>query len=162
MAAFTYFQPSNERVEGPTADQVVASMRGDVGFRGPYSPVGQLHWDGPGRCMLYFVRHPRRGWYIEHNAGFEDSQGPRRHLVAVDPSAARDAWVEQWAEGETSYFLAACFLPQEVAEQVVREFMASRQPSSAVAWEPIDWRVHRREGPPDDESLVVEEAEYPE
>ncbi len=136
-------------------------MREDEGFRGPYSPVGHLHGEGPGRCLLYFVRHPRRGWYIEYNADFEDSPGPKRHLVAVSPAGDRKAWVEQWAEGETSYFLAACFLPQEVAEQVVGDFMASRQPSAAVTWEPIDWRVHRTEGPPEDESLVVEEAEYP-
>jgi hypothetical protein len=121
-----------------------------------------LSWDGPGRCLLFFVRHPRRGWYIEYDASFTTSKKPKRHLVAIEPNADRNAWVEHWAEGEPSFFLAACFLPQAVAEQVVTDFLATRQPSPAVTWEPVDWSVHRREEPPDDESLVVDEAEYPE
>jgi hypothetical protein len=159
MGSFTYFEPSNDRVEDATAEQVIESMRHDEGYRGSYSPVGQLHWGG--RCMLYFVRHPRRGWYIEYDGGDAGGPGPQRRLVAVDPAGDRDGWVEQWAEGETSYFLAACFLPQATAERVVADFMTARAPSPAVAWEPVDWRLHRREGPPDDESRIVEEAEDP-
>jgi hypothetical protein len=159
MGTFTFVEPSNDFIEAPTAEQVVALMRQDGDYWGPYSPVGQLLWDEPGRCQLFFVRHPRRGWYIEFDASWDTSAGPKQHLVAVDPSGDRGAWVEHWAEGDTSYFLAACFVSQEIAERVVTDFLATRQPSPAASWEPVDWRVHKREGPPDDESAVVESAD---
>ncbi len=161
MGSFTYVEPSGEFVKDPTADQVVGLMRRDGEYWGPYSPVGQVHGDEPGRCLLYFVRHRRRGWYIEYDAGPMGQREPERHLVAVDPAGDRGAWVEHWAEGDIAYFLAACFLPQVVAEQVVRDFLATRQPSPAATWEPADWWVHQREGPPDDESRVAEPADPP-
>jgi hypothetical protein len=153
-----YFEPSNDRVRGPAADQVVALMRRDGEYWGPYSPVGRLVAQRPVGVSLVFIRHPRRGWYLQY-----DSDGPPpRSLVAYDPEGERGRWVEHWAEGETACFPVACFLPQEVAERVVTDFIARREPSTAVAWEPFDWRVHRLQAPPEDESLVVEEADFPE
>lgn len=160
--SFTYFEPSNDRTENVTAEQVLASMREDPAFARSYSPVGQLHGTGPGRPTLFFVRHPRRGWYVEYDAPAADGTNERRQLVAVDPEGDRDAWVEHWAEGETEYFLAACFLPEADAEQAVRDFLASGEPSPSLAWEALRWDLHRREGPPEDESRVVEEAADPE
>jgi hypothetical protein len=151
-----YFEPSNDIVRDPSAEQVIALMRRDGEYWGPYSPVGRLLCQKPARVSLYFVRHPRRGWYLQY-----ESEAPARNLVAYDPNAERGRWVEHWAEGETAYFPVACFLPQSTAERVVADFIALREPSAAAAWEPFDWRVHRLQGPPEDESLVVEESDFP-
>ena len=153
-----YFEPSNDSIRGPTAEQVVGLMRRDDGYWGPYSPVGRLVAQQPVRTSLVIIRHPRRGWYLPY-----DSEGPPpRSVVAYDPGGERGRWVEHWVEGETAYFPAAGFLPQSVAERVVADFIARREPSAAAAWESFDWRVHRLQGPPEDESLVVEAADFPE
>lgn len=157
MASFIYFEPSGDRIDNPTLDQMIEFVRQDSEYWGPYSPVGYIYRDDAGvRVVLYFIRHPRRGWYIEH-----DTRASREHWVAVNPPGNRIGWVEHWAEGETAFFLEACFVSQEVFEVVLRDFFVSPGRSTAVNWEPIHWDIHRRADQPDDDSQVVEWAEDP-
>ncbi len=62
----------------------------------------------------------------------------------------RRVWVDQWHEGRTSFFPAACFLPQEFAEGAVAAFLAGRDPSEVGRWEAFRWDTHKRELPPPD------------
>ena len=154
MDPVNYVEPSGDSVANPTADQVVALMRSDDGeYWGPYSPMGWLERGNPPACSLVFVRHPRRGWYLEYT----ELREPERCLASVDPAGDRSGWVEHWMEGDTHYFLAACFVPQAIAERAVTDFFAGCGPSPAAVWEPFDDEVHRRE--PDDEAALLEAAE---
>jgi hypothetical protein len=156
MESFSFIEPSGDFLNAPTAEKITALMRqGDEEYWGPYSPVGRLDYGNPPASRLFLLRHPRRGWYVQ----YDTFDAPARCLVAIDPEGDRGAWVEHWAEGDISYFLAACFVPLVVAERVVEDFMASRQPSPSAVWEPFDGRLHWREEPPDDESAVVEAAD---
>nr|CAA9279234.1 hypothetical protein AVDCRST_MAG63-3480 [uncultured Armatimonadetes bacterium] len=156
MGTVVYVEPSGDAAENATADQVIGWMRkDDEEYWGPYSPMGMLRRGGPPECWLIFLRHPRRGWYLEHT----DFSEPRQNLAAVDPAGDRSGWVEHWIEGETQYFLAACFVPQAVAESAVTDFLAGCQPSPAAVWEAFDDEVHRREDEPDDGAAVLETAE---
>ena len=120
------------------------------------------------------LRHPRRGRYLECDQPWSDETegelvAARNELVAVQSGGDRARWVEHWMHGEASYFLAACFVPQSVAERVMADFMASGRPSGAAAWEPLDTNPHKRESPPPDGLLhwvlgrrpVVEAADPP-
>jgi hypothetical protein len=145
-----YTGPSGRDIPNPTADQMLAFMRQGYDHWGPYSPVGVLVWHehppqdvptlvGLGtatqRQQLLFVRHPRRGWYFEYST----SNLPRRRwLVPLDPAADRGRYVRHWAYGERLHFLAGCFVPQPAAERVVLDFLATREPSPAVAWVPFE------------------------
>lgn len=151
-----YIEPSGDRVDNPTREQVIALMReGDEEYWGPYSPVGMLEYDSPPVYRLLFIRHSRRGWYVQ----YEDFSEPKRSLVAVEPEGKREAWIEHWAEGDISYFLAACFIPLEAAEKIVSEFLDTCQPSPALTWEPLNGHIHWRELPPDDEDAIIETAD---
>ena len=155
MTGLVYTDSAGERVKNPDAKFMHAAMRGECYQRGSYAPEGELMIGNPARSCLLISRHPSRGWYLEYSK-YEE---PEQKLVAVQPGGDRETWVEHWMGGETSYFLAACFVPQTLADQAVAEFMASGKASPALMWEPIDWRLHHREDPPDDEAAVVEPAD---
>lgn len=155
MATLTFVEPSGDRIEDVTVERVVELMRTNGEYWGPYSPAGQLLRRGDDRVDLFLVRHPRRGWYVQ----YDDLDKAAQTLVAVELNGVRDGWVEHWAEGDTSFFLAACFVPQAAAERVVTDFAASGRPSAAVAWEPMRWDTHRREEEPEDEGQILERAE---
>jgi hypothetical protein len=155
MERFVYIEPSGDSVPDPTAAQLIDLMRdGDEEYWGPYSPVARLEYGSPPQKDLLLVRHPRRGWFVLYTS---DTTGEA--LVVVDSSQDRGGWVEHWAEGDISYFLAACFVPLALAELAVESFRASRQPSSDLTWELFDRRVHWRELPPDDDAAIVETAD---
>jgi hypothetical protein len=150
MRALWYTEPSGEWAFEPSAGWVLASLRrGDDDYWGPYSPVGVLEWhEHPDREMLarrsgtatarqqlLFVRHRERGWYFEFSTS---NQPDRRWLVPLAPRADRDTYVKHWAHGEQLYFLAGSFVPQEVAERVVADILATGEPSTLVEWVPFD------------------------
>lgn len=155
MESILYIEPSGDSINNPTVAEMLAFMRQeDDEYWGPYSPVGQLESGSPPQYGLLFVRHQSRGWfllYTDYTTG--------KKLVVVDPVGDRAGWVEHWAEGDIFYFLAACFVPQSLAERVVEDFLTSRQPSTAATWEPFDGRLHWREGPPEDEAAILEVAD---
>jgi hypothetical protein len=146
-----YTEPSGHDVPNPTADQMLGFMRQEYDdYWGPYSPLGVLVWhqhppqDAPTlvglgtatqRQQLLFVRHPRRGWYIEYSTPNLPERG---WLVPLNPAADRDLYVKHWAHGEQLHFLTACFVPQAAAERVVTDFLATREPSPVVAWVPFE------------------------
>jgi hypothetical protein len=155
-AHYIFLEPSGDGIRDLPASEIITLMRqNDDEYWGPYSPVAIIEWGSPPLYSLFFVRHPRRGWYFEYSS----YQEPKRNLVAVQPTEDRPTWVEHWAEGETAFFLASCFLPQAIAERIVTDFLNSQQPTPTVHWEEFHWTVHRRESPPDDESDVVELAD---
>ena len=166
MVGFEYTEPSGDDIAHPTEERVIASMRRDYDeYWGPYSLMGWLKCGNPPSRQLILIRHPSRGWYLEYG-----SDGPPvRRVVAIDIAGRARTWVEHWHEGRTSYFPAACFLPQSVAERAVSDFLAARDPSASGAWEPFRWRSHKRAEPPPDGLLqwllrrrpVVERAEPP-
>ena len=59
-----YIEPSNDTIHNPDAAQVVAFMRQNGDYWGPYSPVGRLVWQRPVWVSLFYVRHPRGGWML--------------------------------------------------------------------------------------------------
>ena len=63
--------------------------------------------------------------------------------MAIDSAGSRDEWVPLMAHGEQAYFLAACFLPLAASEQVVLDWMNTKQRSSAVEWVPF-WDLDPR------------------
>jgi hypothetical protein len=154
-----YEGPSgDEFIPNPTAEQMREVLgREYESYWGPYSPVGLLVWhrhplqehptrDGLGTAtqlhQLLFVVHPDRGFYFEYD-----------DLVPYDPLADRGEWVEHWACGELMFFRAACFVPREVAERIVAEFLGAARPSPLVSWSrysavrsrlsPDEWRARR-------------------
>jgi hypothetical protein len=145
-----YTEPSGQVVPNPTVAQMVVFLRQDYDAHwGPYPPLGILVWHrhppqaaptlvGLGtatlRQQLRFLRHPRRGWSFEYSPA---NLQARRWLVALDAAADRDRYVKHWAQGEQWYFLAACFVPPALAERVVTDFLATREPSPVVAWVPF-------------------------
>jgi hypothetical protein len=156
MDAVEYIEPSGDDIADPTPEQVVGYMRQAYDdYWGPYSPMGCLKRGNPPSSQLVFIRHPRRGWYLE----YETDGPPKRRVVAVDPAGQQGAWVEHWHEGQTSFFPPACFLPLAVAEQAVTDFLAAHDPSASGSWEPFRWDTHKRASPPDDESAVIERAD---
>ena len=135
-----YEGPSgDEFIPDPTAEQMREVLGRDYdSYWGPYSPVGLLTWhrhppqEVPTRVglgtatqlhQLLFVMHPEWGVYFEY-----DDQVPH------DPSADRGEWVEHWACGEPMFFRAACFIPRELAERIVVDFLAAGRPSQLVSW----------------------------
>jgi hypothetical protein len=163
MEVVEYTDPSGDNIADPTPEQVVGAMRLGDDYWGPYSPMGWLKRGNPPTNQLIFIRHPRRGWYLEYRA----DGLPERQLVAVDPSAVRHAWVEHGEGGQTYFFAARCFLPPPAAERAVADFLAGRDPSVAGGWEPYRWGTHKRLEPPPDGLIqwllsrrpVVERAE---
>ena len=147
MRTLWYTGPSGgEHVANPTAEQMVEFMRRGEDYWGPYSPVGELCWHehpaqqtpslgGLGtptqREQLLFIRHPKRGWYLEYSTY---NAPEKRWLVPLDPNASRDKYVKQWACGEQVHLLAACLVPAAAAERVVADFVATGEPSPAVSW----------------------------
>jgi hypothetical protein len=160
METVWYTEPSGDYLPNPTVDQMLGFMRQEYdGNWGPYSPVGVLRWYehspqpepslvGLGLksevCQLLFVRHPERGWFFE----FSGYGGDRRWLAAVGTETGPEEWVQHWACGEQTYFLASCFVPQPTAEQVVTDFLATKEPSPAVLWAEFDSLEPRRDSPP--------------
>jgi hypothetical protein len=148
METVWYAGPSGgEDVPNPSAEWMREVMRRDYDEHwGPYSPVGvlarhehraqkKLTRTGLGtqtqQSQLLFVRDPKRGWYFEYSTS---NQPKDRWLVPLDPDGDREKWVKHWAYGEQLYFLAACFVPPEVAEQIVTDYLADGQPSRVVRW----------------------------
>src|SRR5262245_185017 len=121
MKGLVYTDSAGERVKDPDAKFVQAALRGECHQRGSYAPEGELTIGNPARSCLLISRHPSWGWYLE----FSKYEEPEQKLVGVQPGGDREAWVEHWMGGETSYFLAACFVPQTLADQAVAEFMTS-------------------------------------
>jgi hypothetical protein len=151
METLWYTEPSGDRMPDPSADQLIGFMRQDYDLVwGPYSPVGVLAWhehqrqEVPSmvglstktqRQQLLFVRHPEQGWYFE----YDDSDKPEdRLLVPLDPAGEGGRWIKHWACGEPMHFLAASFVPQSVAEQVVAHFISTKKPWPVVFWVPFD------------------------
>jgi hypothetical protein len=165
----TYTEPSGDEADRPTAEQVVATMRRQYADGwGPYSPVGVLRQGNPPSRVLVLVRHPRHGWYLEYKSDWSGG-AYTRHVVADDPAGPRRAWVQHWESGQTWYFSAACFRPQEQAERAVADFLGGRDPSATGRWSAYRWGVHKRAEPPPDGLLqrllgrpVVESADPPE
>lgn len=150
MDTVWYTEPSGNYLANPTAAFLVERMRQGVEYWGPYSPVATLCWHehphqevpsrvGTGtetmRQQLIAIRHPKRGWYFEYDT--VNSPDPR-WLVPLDPAADRDSFVTCWANGEQLHFLKGCFVPLPTAEQIVTEFLDSREPSTVVQWVPFD------------------------
>ena len=54
--------------------------------------------------------------------------------MPFNPTADQDRYVKHWAYGEQMHFLVGCFLPLALAEQVVTDFLNTREPSPVVAW----------------------------
>jgi hypothetical protein len=159
--------PCGEYTPNPSAAWLHEVMRRDEQYWGPYSPVGVLAWHkhrpqkeltrvGLGtrtqQSQLLFVRHPKRGWYFEYNTS---NQPQDRWLVPLDSAADQRKWVKHWSYGEHMYFLAACFVPQGLAEQIVTDYLSNGAPSPAVQWveyesvlprkDPDSYREWRRE-----------------
>jgi len=145
METVWYTEPSGHKLANPSRDQMLGFMRQEYdGNWGPYSPLGVLQWcDHPPQAepslvglgldaevsQLLFVRHPVRGWFFEFTS---DRDG--RWLAAVSAGGGPEKWIRHWAHGETMYFLASCFVPQSVAEEVVTGYLATKEPSLAVPW----------------------------
>ena len=151
MNTLWYEGPSGgESVPNPTAEEMVERMHRVSGYWGEYNPVGELHWyehppqatptkaglgGDAARQQLIFIRHPERGWYFEFSSR---TPPPKRWLVPFDPVAERDDYVRHWASEEDQMFLAGCFVAQATAEQVIRDFVATGEPSAAVLWVPFN------------------------
>ena len=160
METVWYTEPSGNELPNTTAEQIHEFMRREYdGYWGPYSPVGVLRWYehppqpepslvGLGQdreiSQLLFIRHPRRGWFFEYN-GY---RGQRRWLVSLAAEGGPEKWMRHWAFGEPLYFLAPCFVPQPVAEQVVADFLATKEPSPAVRWVEFNSLEPRRDSRP--------------
>jgi hypothetical protein len=145
METLWYTEPSGNEIANPSAGQMIAFMRQEYEENwGPYSPVGVLEWhehpDQPvptrvgleadsETSQLILIRHPERGWFFEFSG-----KTPDRWLVSLAAGGDRRKWVKHWACGEKTCFLAACFIPQDLGERVVLDFLATKEPSPVVPW----------------------------
>jgi hypothetical protein len=144
MNTIWFHEPTGGEFPNPTAEQIREALRRGEDYWGGYSCLGWLEWHrhtpqqapcqvapspATRQAQLLFIANPEHGWYFEY-----DEYREGRNLVPHDATKAQDRWVRQYAHGEPMYFLLACFVPQEVGEQVVMDFLQTPQPSVAVRW----------------------------
>jgi hypothetical protein len=160
MHTLWYAGPSGgEDVPNPAAAWMHEVMRRGEDYWGPFSSVGVLCWHehppqrkltrgGLGTAtevsQILFIRHAKRGWFFEFSADREQ----HRWLVPAPREGEPEKWVRQWAYGEQLCFLAGCFVPQEVAERIVEDFLATMEPSPSVRWVDFETLTPRRSSAP--------------
>ena len=134
---------AGELAPDPPAEDVLAHLQADYDTWGWADPMVELGWHEGSHLVdqLLVVRHPVRGFYCEYSG-----RRPERWAVAV--AQAGGEWVPQMSNGAQAYFLACCFLPLAMAEQVVGKFIDNGALSVAVRWVPFEDLYPRRDRPP--------------
>jgi len=153
---------SIDPVPNPSVKELIACLRADSDLWGEADPMLELSWhqhacesppphpSASGVCLsqLLVIRSERYGFYFEYS-GYRDG----RWLVAIDPAGDRNSWIANMSHGAEAFFLTACFLVQNVGEQIVAEYLEKQRLSSVIEWLPFEPLCPRRDDPPHLQSL---------
>jgi hypothetical protein len=138
MWTLTYQNPEGEEVLEPGPEELRAII----------DEQGSEYYANSGAAGLYGTARDSRGvvvysahntpflsWFLEEPFGFHFSfcppKGPRQ--LTYDGSGPRPR-VMHYMGGEPMYLPWGCFVPRELAWEVVQEFLRTQQPSPVVKW----------------------------